>query len=463
MFDRSTYVHRRAELKRRLGSGIALLLGNTESPMNYPANPYPFRQDGTFLYYIGLNEPRLAAVVDVDADATTLFGDDATMDDVVWTGPQPTVAERAERVGIASTAPLADLADTLSAAQRDGRPIHFLPPYRAEHQATLHNLLGIHSDTLSHSVSDAFIDAVVAQREHKTQAEVEEIEAAVAISHAMHTTAMRETRPGRQEQEVVGEVTGVMRARGGHFSFPMIFSTDGQTLHNHHYGNRMATGQLVVHDSGTTSPEHYASDITRTIPVGGRFTDRQRPLYQAVLDAQLAAIDGMRPGVAFKDLHLTAARVLTTALADLGLMRGDTDEAVAAGAHALFFPHGLGHLMGLDVHDLEGLGEDRVGYGDAFARSDQFGLAFLRFARTLEPGHVLTVEPGLYFIPELIDSWKAEGRHAAFIDYDAIDDYRDGGGIRIEDDVLVTDSGHRVLGPPIPKTVDEVEALVPDA
>lgn len=460
MFERKTYLLRRAQLKRRLGTGVVLLLGNDESPMNYPANTYPFRQDSNFLYYIGLHQPGLAAILDVDNDRVVLFGDERTMDDVVWTGPQPSLAERAREAGIVNTAPRASLAEVVANERKKGRTVHFLPPYRDNHRLELEALFGIRAGWVEQYVSLPLIRAVIAQRETKSDEEVAEIEQAIALSHAMHTGAMREAKPGRLEQEVAGIVEGIMRTGGGHFSFPMIFSIHGETLHNHHYDNRMEAGHLIVHDSGTTSPNHYASDITRTIPVGGRFTERQRPLYDLVLDVQLRAIDAIEPGVRYKDVHLLACRVLASGLKDLGLMRGDVDEAVAAGAHALFMPHGLGHMMGLDVHDMEGLGEDRVGYDATVRRSDQFGTAYLRLAKTLEPGFVLTVEPGLYFIPALIDQWKADSTHADFIDYDALDAYRDFGGIRIEDDVLVTADGCLVLGPPIPKMADEVEAVM---
>ncbi len=460
MFERKTYILRRAQLKRMLGAGVVLLLGNDESPMNYPANLYPFWQDSSFLYYIGLNQPGLAAIIDVDNDRVVLFGDELTIDDVVWTGPQPTLVEQARGVGITETAPQSALADVVATERQRGRTVHFLPPYRGNQRLKLEALFGIRAGWVDQYVSLPLIDAVVAQREIKTDEEVAEIEQAIALSHAMHTGAMQAAKPGMLEQEVVGAVTGIMRTGGGHFSFPMIFSIHGETLHNHHYDNRMAAGDLIVHDSGTTSPNHYASDITRTIPVGGRFTAQQRPLYDLVLEAQLQAIAAMKPGVRYKDVHLLACRVLASGLKDAGLMRGDVDEAVAAGAHALFMPHGLGHMMGMDVHDMEGLGEDRVGYDASVKRSDQFGTAYLRLAKALQPGFVVTVEPGLYFIPLLIDQWKAEGIHADFINYDALDDYRDFGGIRIEDDVLVTADGYRVLGPPIPKTADEVEAVM---
>jgi len=457
MFDRKVYILRRAALKRRMGKGLLLFLGNEESPMNYPDNHYAFRQDSTFLYYFGLHDPGLAALIDVEEDRVTLFGPEATLDDVVWTGPVPSVADRARSVGIVETGPPEGLADRLAGASRQGRSVQFLPQYRMDNRMKLEHLLGIRAASVNRYVSRPFIEAVIAQRSVKAEEEVREIEDALAGSHAMHTLAMRVAKPGMPEQEVVGQVEGEMRRQGRQVAFPIIFSVHGETLHNHSYNNIMDAGRLVVHDSGTTSPCHYTSDITRTFPVSGRFTTRQREVYEVVLGAQQAAIAAVRPGALFKDIHLLACRHMTQGLKDLGLMRGDVEEAVAAGAHAVFFQCGLGHMMGLDVHDMEGLGEDLVGYDGAVRRSPQFGLCYLRLAKALEPGYVVTVEPGVYFIPTLLDRWRAEKKCEAFIDYDAFDAYRDFGGVRVEDDVLVTAERHRVLGPPIPLTVAEVE------
>lgn len=458
MFPADVYTRRRAELRKKMGQGLLLFMGNDESPMNYPANPYPFRQDSTFLYYFGLNDPGLVATIDLDSDEEILFGYDYTVDDIVWMGPQPSLQERAEQVGIEQAQPLEKLADRLQSALKRGQKVHLLPQYRAENVLKIRRLLGISPDFLDAYISLEFIRAVVAQRSVKAPEEITEIEKALDITYEVHLFAMHETRPGRYEREIAGAIEGIARAHGGRLSFPIIFSVHGETLHNHHHENLMKEGDMVVNDCGGETALGYAGDITRTLPVSGKFTERQKAVYEVVLRAQMAAIEAIQPGVKYRDVHLLAARVIADGLKELGLMKGDMAEAVAQGAHALFFPHGLGHMMGLDVHDMENLGEEYVGYDAETRRSDQFGLAYLRLAKALQPGYVLTVEPGIYFIPELIDQWKAAGKFREFIQYDKVEEYRDFGGIRIEDDVLVTEKGHRVLGKPIPKTVEEVEA-----
>lgn len=458
-FDASVYAQRRQHLARRIDSGLLIFLGNEAVPMNYAANVYPFWQDGTFLYYWGLATPGLAAIIDLDENREVLFGHDPSIDEVVWTGPVPSLQARAERVGAAENQPFAAAEAVVRAAVEADRPVHILPPYRAQHRQTLGDWLGVAPAVVDERTSASFVEAVIAQRVAKSSAEVKEIETALKHAHALHTRAMQETQPGVEEQALAGALEGIVRSRGGHLAFPPIVSVRGEVLHNHPTDHEMQAGEMMLCDVGATAPSQYASDITRVTPVSGRFTERQRAIYQMVLDAQEQAIGAVQPGVSFREIHLQAARNLTEGLQGLGLMKGDTDEAVAAGAHALFFPHGLGHMMGLDVHDMEALGEDRVGYGDEFERSGQFGLSALRLARTLEPGFVLTVEPGLYFIPPLIDQWRAANKHSRFIDYDRVEAYRDFGGIRIEDNVLVTETGARVLGPAIPKQADAVEAM----
>ncbi len=460
MFDAETYKNRRKILKEKFQSGLLLFPGNGESPMNYPANVYPFRQDSSFLYYWGLDLPGLMAAIDVDTDREIIFGDDLSVDDIVWTGPQPTVAENAAKVGVWQTAPLKELRPLLEKAIGRGQTIHFLPQYRAENKIFLGEWLGIRPDFLNTYASTQLVKAVIEQRSVKEEQEVAEIEKALVITRAMHLHALRSTRPGRYEREIAGAVEGIALAEGGRVSFPVIFSIHGETLHNEYHGNQMKTGDIVVHDAGAEAPSHYAGDITRSFPVSGTFSFQQKAVYQIVLQTQLAAIEAIRPGFPYRDVHLLAARVMATGLKELGLLKGDVNEAVAEGAHALFFPHGLGHMMGLDVHDMEGLGEDLVGYDDEIRRSDQFGLAYLRLGKRLRPGFVLTVEPGIYFIPALIDQWQAAGKCADFINYTEVEKFRHFGGIRIEDDVLVTGEGHRVLGEPIPKTVEEIEAVM---
>ena len=458
MFTPDMYRARRARLKKDLGSGLLLFLGNDEVGVTYMANTYPFRQDSTFLYFWGVDQPGLAALIDIDQDAETLFGDDQTMADVVWSGPLPTLAERGAPAGITAYAPAKALADRVGAAIREGRRVHFLAPYRAEHSEKLASLLGLQAHVARDYRSEPFHAAVIAQRSHKTPEEIADLDHAVDISREMYATAMRAAQPGRKEYEIVAEIARVAIARGGRFSFQPICSVHGETLHNPFYRNELKAGDVMILDSGAETASYNASDITRTIPIGGAFTPQQRLIYEMVLRAQLVAIAAVTPGKRYLDVHLLAARSFATDLKAAGLMKGDVDEAVAAGAHALFFPHGLGHMLGMDVHDMENLEERMVGYRKGLERSTQFGLGYLRLARELEPGFVITVEPGLYFIPALIDQWKAEGTHTAFINFAEVDKFRDARGYRIEDDVLVTDAGNRVLGPPIPKTVADVEA-----
>ncbi len=457
MFDVEIYRARRDHLREGMDSGLVLFPGHEESPMNYRDNPYHFRQESSFLYFFGLDGPGLAGLIDLDENREILFGDDASLDDIVWSGPQTPLSERAQEVGIAGTEPRGKLSEHLAGAREKGRRIHFLPPSRPAVELRLERLLALDSERVSEHASAELTKRVAALRSVKAAEEIAEIEGALEITYEMHTEAMRRGRPGVGEQEIAGLVEGIALSRGGALAFPVIFSVRGEVLHNHHYGNTLEKGDLALHDSGAESAAHYAADITRTFPVGGGFDSRQKEIYELVLGAQEAAIEAVAPSVPFRDIHLLACRRLTAGLKDLGLMRGEVEEAVSAGAHALFLPHGLGHMMGLDVHDMEGLGEDIVGYDESEKRSSQFGLGYLRLARKLEAGFVVTVEPGLYFIPALIDRWRAENTSSDFIDYDKVEDYRDFGGVRIEDDVLVLEKGHRVLGKPIPKEVEEVE------
>ena len=428
--------------------------------MNYPANWYSFRQDSSFLYYFGLDRPNFAATLDAESGECILFGDDYTVDDVVWMGPQPSAMELGGQVGIGQSRSRASLLAFIKQARAQGRPVHFLPQYRADLIIELCDAFGLSHNTLNQHASLELTKAVIDQRSIKSEEEVVEIEKAVDIAYEMHTTAMREVKPGLKESDVVGKVEGVARALGKYPSFPIIFSIHGETLHNHYHGNTMSEGDIVVCDAGAESISGYSSDITRTIPVSGKFTDLQKTIYELVLKSLNEAIGNVKPGVAYRDIHSGAARVITEGLQGLGLMKGDLDESVEAGAHALFFPCGLGHMMGLDVHDMEGLGEDLVGYTESIKRSEQFGTRYLRLGRELQAGHVITVEPGIYFVPALIDQWQNDDSKSTFINFDEVNKMRDFGGIRIEDDVLVTNSGSRILGKAIPKEVADVEALV---
>ena len=459
MFPADVYIERRRRLKKQVQSGLILFMGNEESPMNYPDNQYPFRQDSSFLYFFGIDCPSLAAIIDVDRDKEVIFGDDLTVDDIIWTGPQPALSERCQEVGVRETAGLYKLQLSLEQAVQQGRDIHFLPQYRARNTSKIAELLDISPLRIQEHVSETLIRAVVAQRSIKSKQEISEIESALDISYEMQTAAMKMSKSGIYERQIAGAMEGIVLSLGGRLSFPTIFSIHGETLHNHSHDNLMKAGDIAVNDSGVETSLGYASDITRTLPVSGKFTQRQKEIYTIVLDAQEQAIGAVKPGVEFRNVHRLACTVLASGLKGLGLMKGDIDEAVNAGAHTLFFQCGLGHMMGLDVHDMEGLGEDYAGYTDTIRRNPGFGWRSLRLGRELEAGFVITVEPGIYLIPELIKRWKAENKNSQYINYDIVKKYEDFGGIRIEDDVLVTKNGYHVLGKEIPKTIDEVEEM----
>jgi Xaa-Pro aminopeptidase len=397
--------------------------------------------------------------MDFDSGKDRIFGNDYDMDDIIWMGPQPTVKELALKCGISDTALMTKLMDAIKDVQLKKRKIHFLPPYRGETKMKLGALLKENPCQMKTLASVDLIKAVISMRSIKEKVEIEEIEKAEDIAYEMHVTAMRMCKQGVREQDIFGAIEGIALAKGAGTSFPIILSINGQTLHNHSHGNILTKGKMMVCDAGAETNLHYASDITRTTPVGGKFNDKQKDIYEIVLKANTEAIKATRPGMSNRDLHFMACKIITTEMKNLGLMKGDVDEAVKAGAHALFMPHGLGHLMGLDVHDMEALGENFIGYNADVKRSEQFGTAFLRFALPYKPGHVFTVEPGCYFIPELIEKWKAEGKLKEFINYSKIDAYMSIGGIRIEDNVLITEKGHKVLGKPIPKTIKEIESI----
>ena len=459
MFKSDVYIRRREDLHNKVKSGLALFIGNVEAPMNYPDNTYHFRQDSDFLYFFGLDLPGLIGVMDFDSGKDRIFGNDFDMDDIIWMGPQPTVRDLALKCGIADTLPTSKLEGIVRDAIGKKRKVHFLPPYRGETKMTLGSLLKENPCQMKTLASADLIKAVISMRSIKERVEIEEIEKALEIACEMHVTAMKMCKPGVREQEIFGAIEGIALAKGGGTSFPIILSINGQTLHNHEHGNILKKGKMMVTDAGAETNLHYSSDITRTTPVGGKFSTLQKDIYEIVLKANTEAINATRPNISNRDLHFMACRIIASGMKELGLMKGDTDEAVAAGAHALFMPHGLGHMMGLDVHDMEALGENYIGYNNEVKRSDQFGLAFLRFALPYKPGHVFTVEPGIYFIPEMINLWKSEGKFKQFINYARIADYMSIGGIRIEDNVMITEKGHKLLGKPIPKTVKEIEIV----
>lgn len=457
MFDKSVYTQRRNLLKKEISSGIALFLTNPEASFNYPANTYHYRQDSHFSYFFGINLPGFAGCIDFDSGEEVIFGTDFDIDDIIWMGEQPKVSELAAQAGISQSRAYSGLRDWLRVAVSKGRKIHFLPPYRGKVMIELSDLLSLPVSDIKTAASVELIKAVVKLKEVKDELEIAEIEKAVDVAWLMHTTAMKMARPGITEQAIAGTIEGIALSHGGAVSFPVILSMDGQTLHNHSHHNTLCPDRMLVVDAGAELHSLYSSDITRTIPVGGKFNPRQRDIYEIVLKANTESIAAIRPGKEYRENHFLAARIIAEGLKTIGLMKGDVDEAVAAGAHTLFFPHGLGHMMGMDVHDLESLGENYVGYDDVTKRATEFGTAYLRLGKKLKPGYVLTNEPGIYFIPALIDKFRSEGKYLDFVNYDKVETFKDFGGIRIEDDVLVTADGHRVLGKPIPKTVADVE------
>ena len=459
MFDRNVYRARRDALRRGLGSGVALFLGNDESPMNYADNTFRFRQDSSFLYYFGLDTAGLAALVDLDEGTETIYGPEPTVEDCVWTGPLPSLKDRAAGSGVDRVMAPDRLGEDLGRIRRAGRTVHFLPPYRPENKLKLLAWLGIDPERAAAGASVPFIRAVVEQRAVKSPEEFAEIEKAVDVSVEMHLTALRMARPGVSEARIAAAVHQVARAAGGDLSFPIIATVHGEVLHQHAQTEVLKSGGMFLLDAGAETALHYAGDLSTTMPVDGRFTERQKDVYRIALAAHETAKAALKPGVPHIDVHLAACRTIAAGLKDLGLMKGDLDEAVRRGAHALFFPCGEGHMMGLDVHDMEDLGEVYVGY-EGRPKSTQFGLKSLRLARPLRPGFVVTVEPGIYFIPQLIDQWRAENRFPEYIDYDRVEAYKDFGGLRNEEDVLITADGHRVLGRKKPLTVEEVESAV---
>ena len=456
MFAKETYVQRRAALKKQIGSGILLFLGNDEQGLNYEDNTFRYRQDSTFLYYFGLSFAGLAALIDIDEDREIIFGDELSIDYIVWMGTQPTLHEKGERVGIRETRPYAGVMDYLHRAVQKGQTIHYLPPYRPEHKLKLMDWLGIPPAHQEGSIP--FIRAVVAQRNHKSAEEIVEIEKACNVTADMHIAATKFIRPGMYEYEVVAEMNHVAESNNCELSFATIATINGQTLHNHYHGNKIQSGQLFLIDAGAEVESGYAGDMSSTIPVDRTFTPRQRAVYEVQNAMHLESVKALRPGIPYMDVYELSARVMVEGLKELGLMKGNAEDAVREGAHALFYPHGLGHMMGLDVHDMENLGEIWVGY-DGKPKSTQFGRKSQRLAIPLEPGFVHTVEPGIYFIPELIDLWRGQQMFTDFINYDKVEEYRHFGGIRNEEDYLITEIGARRLGKKIPLTPDEVEAM----
>ncbi|MCB9268612.1 MAG: aminopeptidase P family protein [Lewinellaceae bacterium] len=458
MFSAKTYRERRKALKEKVSTGLILFFGNEDSPMNYADNTYHFRQDSTFLYYFGIQRPGLIALLDIDNDREILFGDDYTVEDWVWMGPQPTVKYLAENCDVGQVQPLNELSPYFTRAKNSKQTIHFLPLYRPENKIKLHALTGIAPDEIAAKCSIDLVRAVIQQREFKTEEEIEQISRAVDVTVDMHVAAMRCARPGMTEAEVTAEIHKVAIAAGGNLSFPIIATINGQTLHNHYHGNTLKQGDLLLIDAGFEDKMGYAGDLSSTFPVSRQFNSAQKEIYQLTLEAHEAAIQALGVGIPFLNAHLAACSTIFDGLKAMGITKGNTDDAVTAGAHALFFPCGTGHMMGLDVHDMEDLGEVWVGY-DGQPKSTQFGLKSLRLSKPLQPGHVVTIEPGIYFIPELMDLWRSENKFNEFINWDKLDSFRNFGGIRNEEDFVMTADGARLLGKPKPKTIDELEAV----
>lgn len=460
MFNRETYITRRQQLRQKISNGIILLLGNVDSPMNYADNTYYFRQDSSFLYFFGLDFQKLAGIIDTETGEEIIFGDDVEIEDIIWMGPQIALKEKAQKVGISKTEPFKNLQQVIEKAILSGRKIHFIPPYRAENKLLLNELLGISVSKLKVYSSLELIKAIVDLRSVKEEQEIAEIRKACAVGYQMHVTAMKMAKAGVWEQSIAGTIEGIANAGGGMVSFPVILSQNGETLHNHDHSKTLQNGRLLLVDAGAEIGSHYASDFTRTMPVSGKFTQKQREIYEIVLAANNRGRELTKPGSTYLSVHLAAAEVIASGMKALGLMKGDVKDAVAAGAHALFMPHGLGHMLGLDVHDMEDLGQIYVGYDNETRPVDQFGAAYLRMGRKLQPGFVITNEPGIYFIPALIEKWKAEKTNADFINFDRLESYLEFGGIRLEDDILVTKTGCEIIGDRIPITPDEVEDLM---
>lgn len=461
LFSKSTYVERRNELKKLVGSGLIVLFGNNDSPANYPSNTYKFRQDSSFLYYFGLHRNGLVGVIDVDNDREYLVGDEIDIEDIVWYGSVTSVAEMAEMTGVARTAAMRELPAIVESAKAQGEEVHFLPPYRFDNQIQIMDLLGIHPSQQKAAASLKLIAAVVKMRTTKTEEEIAELERAAEIGYEMHTTAMRLCRPGVTEQYIGGMVDGIANAYGCMVSFQTIATQHGEVMHGNPSTAKLEAGRLMLVDAGAETNENYCSDNTRTTPVSGVFTQKQKDIYNIVVECHDHVLEVAKPGVKWWDVHFAVCRIITERLQQLGLMKGDVEESLKAGAHAMFLPHGLGHSMGMDVHDMEGLGQVYVGFDKEVRPSTQFGTNALRFGRRLQKGFVVTDEPGIYFIPALIDDWKKNGTNAQFLNFDKIDEYRDFGGIRIEDDVLITDEGCRFIGSKrIPYHVEDVEEFM---
>jgi Xaa-Pro aminopeptidase len=461
MFPAEVYIQRRKRLKELVGKGVILFLGNKEVSMNYKANNYPFRQDSSFLYYFGLDLPDLAGMIDAETGEEIVYGNNPSLEDIIWVGVHESLQDKAVKTGINQIKPIEKLDGDVFRVIAHNRDVHYLPPYREQRRLQLAYYDNLKYEEVDRNASELLIKAVATQRSVKDAYELQEMDNTMdEVTREAYLQSMKMAKPGIFEYDVAGAIHGAVLRKNCMMAYPIICTVNGETLHNHYYGNSLKKGQLLLIDAGAESPMHYATDITRTYPVGGKFSQQQNDIYNIVLKAQLAAIQAIKPGRPYVEIHMIAATVLATGLKEMGLMKGDVGDAVHHGAHALFFPHGLGHMMGLDVHDMEDIGEEYIGYDNEFKRSEQFGTAYLRLAKRLQEGYVVTVEPGIYFIGPLIDKWHSEGRYRDFIDYRAVDKFRGFGGIRIEDNIVVTAKGNRLIGKPISKDPDEIEKLM---
>ena len=449
LFSTQTYINRRSKLKELVKSGQILLLGNNESPMNYTDNTYRFKQDSSFLYFFGINLPGLSAIIDLEKNTETIFGNEYAIEDIIWIGNQESLASLAKKVGVNTVEKPSKLASNIT------KSIKFLPPYRFDNKQLLSELLNIKVSELKSD--NELTNAVISIRSFKSEEEILELNDAINITGAMHLAAFKATKPGKMEYEVVAKIMETLHSLNAELSYPVIFSINGQTLHNHYHGNKMLAGQIAINDSGAENSFGYAGDITRTIPVSGVFNDQQKEIYETVLKMEMDSIALLKSGILYRDVHINANKILLENLQNIGLVKGNIEDMLSEGVGGLFMPHGLGHMIGMDVHDMEDLGENLVGYSENMQRSSQLGLKSLRLAKALEPGFVITVEPGCYFIPELIDKYKSEGKFKDFVNYENLEKYKNFGGIRIEDDVLINENGSEVLGNPIPKTIQEIE------
>ncbi len=459
LFEKQVYSNRRQILKQSLGSGLVILLGNEEVGMNYKHNWYPFRQDSTFLYYFGLNVAGLAASIDLESGEEIIYGNELTIDDIVWTGTLPTVKEMADEVGVAKTLAYSKIEVNIKNALSQNRKIHLIPQYRSESKLKLLQWLSISQSTLDEYISPELIRAIVNQRSYKEAREIAEMHKASNISAEMHLAAIQMIQPGLKEYEIVAKVKEVAYSNNASLSFPPIVTINGETLHNTYSGNTLKEGDMLLCDAGASNEMNYAGDLTTTTPVGKTFTAQQKVMYEIVLYAHKHAVSLLKPNVMYKDIYFAASQKIVEGLQSIGLMKGDANAAVEAGAHTLFFQCGLGHMIGLDVHDMENLGEQYVGYTDTLLKSTEFGLKSLRLGKNLEKNFTITVEPGIYMIPHLMDQWQAQNKCADFIRYNELDKYRNFHGIRIEEDYLITENGYQLLGKKLPIEISEIEAF----